>query len=77
MNRLSTHSQLPDEVARLSEQLKALTMLCQRLHIENQSLREHTQNLLDERARLIEKNDTARGKVEQMIVRLKALESSA
>lgn len=77
MQRSTASPVLADEITRLSQQLQDLSGLCRRLHVENQSLREHTRSLLEERARLVEKNDTARAKVEQMIVRLKALESSA
>ena len=53
-----------------------LVGLCSQLHLENQSLKNQQGNLVEERARLIEKNELARSKVEQMIQRLKSLEAS-
>jgi len=50
--------------------------LCSGLRIENQSLKGQQDSLIEERAKLIEKNEMARSKVEQMIVRLKAMEAS-
>ena len=38
-------------------------------------LREQHSSLIEERARLVEKNETARTKVEQMIIRLKSMEA--
>ncbi len=52
--------------------------LIQRLNAinsENQSLRESQSALIAERARLIEKTELARTRVEGMITRLKAMES--
>ena len=52
--------------------------LIQRLNAinsENQSLRESQSALITERARLIEKTELARTRVEGMITRLKAMES--
>lgn len=53
-----------------------LAGLCSQLHLENQSLKNQQGSLVEERARLIEKNELARSKVEQMIQRLKSLEAS-
>jgi cell division protein ZapB len=49
----------------------------ERLKEENRTLRVQQENLAAERAHLIERNDMARGRVEAMINRLKALEQSA
>ena len=45
--------------------------------IENRKSRpaEQHSSLIEERARLVEKNETARTKVEQMIIRLKSMEA--
>lgn len=67
---------IQQELARLEAQSRAMLRLCARLAEENRSLREQQRRLVDERAHLIEKNETARTKVEQMIVRLKAMESA-
>ncbi len=54
--------------------------LIQRLNAvksENQSLRESQSTLIAERARLIEKTELARTRVEAMITRLKAMEQES
>ena len=70
----------PDDLdaglAALEGRVERLAALCLRLDRENRSLRRERRDLVDERARLVEKNDTARSKVEQMIVRLRSLEAS-
>lgn len=66
---------LHDEFSRLETRMQDLISLCSRLQTENRSLRSQQGNLVEERARLIEKNELARSKVEQMIQRLKALEA--
>lgn len=51
--------------------------LIQRIHAlsrENQSLRDSQSSLIAERARLIEKTEMARTRVEGMITRLKSME---
>lgn len=72
MSRPSLH----DEFEVLEGQLRALMSLCSGLRVENQSLKEQQDSLIEERAKLVEKNEMARSKVEQMIVRLKAMEAS-
>jgi cell division protein ZapB len=56
--------------------LHEVAKLCSNLRLENQSLKQQQNSLIEERSRLIEKNETARSKVEQMIIRLKSLEAS-
>jgi len=65
---------LDEELAALEARVQELAALCSRLTLENRAMREQRDALVEERARLLEKNETARGKVEQMIVRLKAME---
>ncbi len=65
---------LENELEALERRLAAIVTLCERLQAENTLLQDQQQELVDERSRLIEKNETARSKVEQMIVRLKSLE---
>ena len=67
---------LHDEFNRLEKRMQDLVGLCSRLHLENQSLKNQQGSLVEERARLIEKNELARNKVEQMIQRLKSLEAT-
>lgn len=71
MNRRS----LDEELFALEARVQELAALCTRLKLENRALRTRQDALMDERSRLIEKNETARGKVEQMIVRLKSMEA--
>ncbi len=59
---------LERRVDELIQRLKAVNS-------ENQSLRESQSALIAERARLIEKTELARTRVEGMITRLKAMES--
>lgn len=67
---------LHDEFNRLETRMQDLIGLCSKLHMENQTLKNQQGSLVEERARLIEKNELARSKVEQMIQRLKSLEAS-
>ncbi|MEE9334219.1 MAG: TIGR02449 family protein [Granulosicoccaceae bacterium] len=60
----------------IEAKLKDVISLCERLRLENTSLLDQQNSLVEERARLIEKNEQARSKVEQMIMRLKSLEAS-
>jgi cell division protein ZapB len=57
----------------LSQKLDQLLLQHQQLQRENQSLRQLEQDWQTERARLIEKNDVARTRVEAMINDLKSL----
>ena len=70
-----SRSSLDEELAALEARVRSLAALCARLKLENRSLRTRHDALVDARSRLIEKNETARGKVEQMIVRLKSMEA--
>lgn len=63
------------ELSRLETQMTDVLEAYRRLQIENRSLRAHQIRMIEERARLVEKNETARTKVEQMIMRLKSLEA--
>jgi cell division protein ZapB len=71
-----SHASLEEQVDALEERLQALLTLCTRLRQENHSLKAQQVSLVEERARLIKKNETARSKVEQMIIRLKSMEVS-
>ena len=58
----------------LENKIGELIELCSVLSKENQALRTQQQNWTKERAKLIEKNELAKSRVESMIVRLKTLE---
>jgi cell division protein ZapB len=64
------------EVAALSERLDRLLDMVHRLQEENRSLRLSQEQLANERAGLMARNEQARSRVEAMIQRLKALEHS-
>lgn len=69
-------SAIENEFATLASRLHEVIDLCTRLKQENKALQEQQTSLVEERAKLIEKNEMARAKVEQMITRLKAMEAS-
>ncbi|MEC8809289.1 MAG: TIGR02449 family protein [Pseudomonadota bacterium] len=71
MNVVTDQSEQLDQLARRVDDLIALTEL---LTNENRALRAQQQLLSQERAKLIEKNQTATTSVEAMITRLKSLE---
>ena len=63
-----------DEWNALEQKVDELIQLCAVLTRENRALRTQQQNWTTERAKLIEKNELAKSRVESMITRLKALE---
>jgi len=63
-----------DQLTQLEEQIDELLVLTKVLGKENRALRTQQQNWSMERAKLIEKNELAKSRVESMITRLKALE---
>lgn len=64
----------PDLLQQLETQVDELLILTQVLSKENTALRAQQKNWSTERAKLIEKNELAKNRVESMISRLKALE---
>lgn len=66
-------NQTTADFARLEGQVEKLIKVCTQLKTENSLLRGRQVALVTERARLIEKNDVARIRVEAMITRLKSL----
>jgi len=66
-----TEQALKDVEAKLDE----LISLCNRLEKENATLKAKEEGWQQERARLLEKNEIARNRVEAMINRLKNLET--
>ncbi len=65
------------ELKHLEEQVDALILQLNQLKRENSSLRESQSMLMTERARLIDKTEKARSRVESIITRLKAMEIEA
>jgi len=64
------------EFALMQSRLQDVVNLCSRLKQENRALRDQQHELVEERSVLIKKNENARAKVEQMISRLKSMETS-
>ena len=64
-----------EKLALLEHQVEELVALTQVLGKENRALRAQQKNWSVERAKLIEKNELVKSRVESMISRLKALES--
>lgn len=64
-------------LALLEDKIDALIELCEALAVENRALREKQESLTADRAKLIEKNELAKTRVESMINRLKALEKTS
>lgn len=67
---------LKQELAALGEQVDRLLDTVRRLSEENRSLRHSQEQLANERAGLMARNEQARSRVEAMIQRLKALENN-
>jgi cell division protein ZapB len=65
------------DLQRLESQIDALIDTVNLLKQENTSLRHQQDQLMTERAQLIEKTELARSRVEAMISRLKSLELSS
>lgn len=66
---------MSQDLQALEHKVDRLIDLCTRLQKENNSLRERESSLLQERSHLLEKNELAKSRVENMIVRLKNLNS--
>lgn len=73
---MSTPDAAQHEIAALSQQLDRLLDVVRRLSEENRSLRHSQEQLANERAGLMARNEQARSRVEAMIQRLKALENN-
>lgn len=63
-----------EQLGQLEQQIDELLVLTTVLSKENRALRTQQKNWSTERAKLIEKNELAKSRVESMITRLKALE---
>ena len=64
------------DLGKLEQRIDELVRLCEQLAIENRALQDKHSEWMNERARLLEKNEMARSKVEAMIGRLKSLEQN-
>jgi cell division protein ZapB len=73
----STVQAVDIELKRLERRLEELVAVCRQLKEENRSLRQRQENLMVERATLMQKNEQVRTRVEAMIGRLKAMEHGA
>jgi cell division protein ZapB len=65
------------ELQRLGKRLDELVVICNQLKEENRSLKERQDLLIADRATLLQKNEQVRARVEAMIGRLKAMETSS
>jgi cell division protein ZapB len=64
------------DLRKLEQRVEELINACSYLKDENKSLRARQDSLVAERATLIEKTELARTRVEAMITRLKAMETT-
>jgi cell division protein ZapB len=76
MSKQETNDQAELDLKKLEVRVEELIRACSSLKDENKSLRISQDNLVAERAALIEKTELARARVEAMITRLKAMEAS-
>ena len=67
---------LREQLSAFETKLSELIDMADRLKVENESLRAQQLNLVEERSRLIEKNELARVRVEAIVTRLKSLETA-
>jgi len=65
-----------EDLKKLEQRIEQLIAVCQRLKKENRSLKSGQRDLVQEHARLVEKTQIARTRIESMIGRLKSLERS-
>jgi cell division protein ZapB len=65
------------ELQRLGKRVDELVVICNQLKEENRSLKERQDSLIADRATLLQKNEQVRARVEAMIGRLKAMETSS
>jgi len=75
MNANDPNSTTELDLKRLESQVDQLIRTIERLSEENSNLRGKQQELMSERAELIEKTELARNRVEAMISRLRTIET--
>ena len=66
---------MEDTIEKLEQRITDMIELCEKMNRENELLKNDQQILRQEFAALQEKNKIARGRVEQIVARLKSLES--
>lgn len=76
MSKTDSSNNTDLDLRKLEVRVEELIRACSYLKDENKSLRTRQENLVAERALLIEKTELARTRVEAMISRLKAMEST-
>jgi len=76
MNKNDSTDNADLDLRKLEVRVEELIRACGYLKEENRSLLNRQENLVAERAALIEKTELARTRVEAMITRLKAMESN-
>jgi cell division protein ZapB len=75
MTEKETQNSAELDLRKLEIRVEELIRACSYLKDENKSLRARQDNLVAERAALIEKTELARARVEAMITRLKSMET--
>jgi len=65
------------QLQQLEQRIEELLRISSRLRRENLAMQSREQKLMEERADLLKKNDTAKSKVEAVISRLKSLEQES
>jgi|TARA_B110000263_G_scaffold248481_1_gene263513 cell division protein ZapB len=74
MNSEDTNKRFDLQLQSLEKRLDEIVIICRQLQEENQLLKQRQDSLIEERAKLLQKNDQVRSRVEGMISRLKAME---
>ena len=77
MSNSETHGLQEQDLRALEVRVEELIRACTHLKDENKTLRARENELTAERDRLSSKNEQAKGRVEDMITRLKKLEDEA
>lgn len=73
---MSTDGSMNQDIKVLEERIDDLIGVCRRLREENEGLKSSQETLIEERAKLAEKNKMARSRLESIVDRLKTLEKS-
>ena len=77
MAKTPAQQAIDQDLKRLEFRVEELIRSIERLKEENRSLRVQQEHMTAERAQLIERNESARTRVEAMITRLKSMEQNA
>lgn len=65
-----------NELEKLEQRINELVALCKQLREENRSLQRKQEQMNNERAQLIQRNELVRARVEAMVSRLKSMEQN-